>query len=318
MKTTIILVISLTLYISVSCKKERKLPITEVLIEKKDTCFCAPKPSPLFVVEGINVVYGQTYSQHLEMNPKNSNEIIYLKKFPDKLVYFNRETLEKRILFDGSVIGELSWSIKDWILFQKSSDFSLYKIKSNGDSLTKLTTGNAYHHGVWNNSGDKIVAYHRYKQNYSTRILDQNGLEIDSTNIWKHSGGGDWSHPLYYLSATSNEIVLLDKELKTIVQKFKILKHPSADISILSWVSPNEFWYKTQNRLYLFNIESNESLLLKCVCKEAIVRSASNQSYSSIIALQHKYDSISEFVDIIESSILVMEKDSKVLQQYIP
>lgn len=310
------LIILVGLFFS-SCKKKMQQELCEVP-DVIDTCYCKPRPKPQIVVDGMTPVYGESYAQRIVMNPNNANEIIYGKQYPDKLMYFNRQTLEKRVLFDEPIIGVLSWSVQDWVLFQRMSDFSLYKIKSNGDSLTKLTNGGAYFQGIWNSEGDKIVAYHKYKQDYKTRILNANGIEIDSTNIWIHTGNSNWSHPLYYLTASNDEIILLDKNLKTFVRKVKIPKNTTSDIGILSWVSPTEIWFRIQNRLYLFDINTNQTILVKCICGESIESSATDSQYSSLIAMRQKYDSISEFVDIVESSILLMQKDGLILNQYIP
>ncbi len=320
MKNTLkigIVLVLLGVYFFSSCKKKTQ-PVNCEVPNDIDSCYCKPKPQPQIVVDGMTPVYGESYAERIEMNPKNVNEIIYIKKYPDKLMYFNRQTLEKRVLFDEPLIGVLSWSVEDWVLFQRMSDFNLYKIKSNGDSLTKLTSGGAYFQGIWNSQGDKIVAYHKYKPDYKTRILNANGVEIDSTNIWIHTGNSNWSHPLYYLAALNDEIIILDKNLKTLVRKVKIPQNKYTDIGILSWISPTELWYRVHNRLYSFDINTNQAILVKCICGESIVASATDSQYSSIIAMRQKYDSISEFVDIVESSILLMQKDGLILDQYIP
>jgi hypothetical protein len=68
----------------------------------------------------------------------------------------------------------LSWGTNDWILFT-SFDQNVYKIKSNGDSVTKLSISGAYNQGAaFNPSGSKI-AYHTENISAPLVIADKNG-----------------------------------------------------------------------------------------------------------------------------------------------
>ena len=105
-----------------------------------------------------NVVY-----QEPVFNPSNPNEIIYIRIDIEnlnpgnfELWKFNFCTGEAFFITDF-VCCSLDWSVKDWILFT-GSNFQLYKIKSNGDSLTQLTfSGDSNSIPSWGEKGNSFA-----------------------------------------------------------------------------------------------------------------------------------------------------------------
>lgn len=96
---------------------------------------------------------------HPAINPNNPYEFVYFRANPDDLpnnglYVYNMCTKEITFL---NVIGDnMDWSVKDWIIFKGGSQ--LYKIKSNGDSLTQLTSTSGTR-AKWNPDGTKFI-YH--------------------------------------------------------------------------------------------------------------------------------------------------------------
>ncbi len=105
---------------------------------------------------GIDTVYNTP-----RFNPANANEIVYVKGITSA----NKSYVAKRNLNTGQetqIISDVwskpDWSVKDWIVFNHA-DNQVWKIKSNGDSLTLLTTNmQEGFDALWSPDGNKIAA----------------------------------------------------------------------------------------------------------------------------------------------------------------
>ncbi|HAD11295.1 MAG TPA: hypothetical protein DCF33_02535 [Saprospirales bacterium] len=119
-------------------------------------------------------------------NPKNLDDIAFVRYdrkgvFGEnvELCIMNMCTGELRIIHN-KVLGNLDWSIKDWIIFTGRNQM-LYKIKPNGDSLTQLTfTGSLNNEPIWSPNGDKFVWYHKVGSKSYTVVSNENGLNWDT------------------------------------------------------------------------------------------------------------------------------------------
>lgn len=121
-------------------------------------------------------------------NPNNPYQIAYLRSptnffgLNKDIWVFDFETGKNKIVGTNAAYG-LSWSTKGWLAFT-GLNRQIYKLKSNGDSLTRLTNRNSYcNDPEWNEKGDKIVfttditAYFHF--------LDEQGKQIDSAYMIK-------------------------------------------------------------------------------------------------------------------------------------
>jgi hypothetical protein len=119
-------------------------------------------------------------------NPKNPYQIAYLRSpinsfgLKNDIWVFDFETGKGKIIGTNAAYG-LSWSSKDWLAFT-GLDRQIYKIKTNGDSLTRLTNRNAYcNDPEWNVTGDKIAFQTDVTGYY--HIIDEQGVQQDSIPI---------------------------------------------------------------------------------------------------------------------------------------
>lgn len=95
-------------------------------------------------------------------NPSNSDQIAYYR-YDTKTVEAGWEiwvqdlcTGEKRMLVNDANYG-IDWSVKDWIVYT-ATDQQIYKIKFNGDSLTKMTPSGDYNrYPKWDTKGERIA-----------------------------------------------------------------------------------------------------------------------------------------------------------------
>lgn len=163
-----ILLIILLVLIS-ACKKEN--PVVSD---------CVPIPPYQEMGTGYNYILDSIYYTRPYFNPNNPNEIIFVKEkgISNKLIKYNLLTKDKQILYEGTIIFQPKWGKNDWILLNLP-DANIWKIKSNGDSLTRITSRGGYYQPEWNSNSDKIVFYESFAyQNYF--ISDINGNILDS------------------------------------------------------------------------------------------------------------------------------------------
>jgi hypothetical protein len=249
--------------------------------------------------------YDATYYSCSIINPNNVDEIIYLDgMFPDgRLMFYNIATKEKRVLFDDDVTGGLSWSKKDWILFQDTQNFSIYKIKSNGDSLTRLTFDGNIFFPRWNHNGTKFIVSNKNIVMHSF-IMNEDGQVIDSITDWNHTNG-NWSHPLYYAGGSSFEIKLIDLENHLIFDKL----HFDKEVDFLGWASNSEIFYRIGPKLILYNIYTRVKTIIKEQCDIAAIWSSSSTDFSRILfqIIENSWQPNNRL--LVDSKLVVMKKD---------
>ncbi len=130
-------------------------------------------------------------------NPNNPEQLAYCRdettvfKPGYELWVIDFCTGERKMLVDNLFYG-LDWSIKDWLIYT-ATDQNIWKIKSNGDSLTQLTFVGAYNrYPKWSPNGDRIA--YDIEQNGSTLfiIADEKGVPIDTIDELLASGAWSW------------------------------------------------------------------------------------------------------------------------------
>ncbi len=142
-------------------------------------------------VDGVEYPESFLYLQPAS-NPKNSNSFCFIKVNSKglrqhKLCIFDFCTNQTNVL-PTNIFYTPDWSIKDWIVFT-GTDLQLWKIKSNGDSLIRLTnTGDYNNHAKWNNSGTELLFFDATKGTGTLSIVDETGKTIktikQSANSW--------------------------------------------------------------------------------------------------------------------------------------
>lgn len=142
-------------------------------------------------------------------DPNNSNRIAYYRfdntKFDigSEIWVLDLCSGEKQKIVDNALYG-IDWSTKDWIVYTADNQ-QIYKIKSNGDSLTQLTTFGDYNrYPKWDTKGDRIL-FQRQNGGLSELILfnlDESMFdtitELSSIGAWNWIGDNEIS----YVTAT--------------------------------------------------------------------------------------------------------------------
>ncbi|WKZ65099.1 MAG: hypothetical protein QY325_10035 [Flavobacteriales bacterium] len=121
--------------------------------------------------------------KHAVFNPANGDEIL-VQRDPNgggwansQFYRLNLSTGTFQLVHEGAFTYSPAWGPSGWIAFTQASapNWNIWKVKSNGDSLTQLTfTGNCFR-PIWNPDGTEI--------GYSTGNLSQAPLNSLSIRI---------------------------------------------------------------------------------------------------------------------------------------
>lgn len=136
--------------------------------------------------------YDSTQFKSPCINPNNPDEFIYTYSNSNNtslngLYKFTISSGNKQKLTSSSVFPHAKWGKNNWILFSISNGDKkeVHKIKSNGDSLTKLTSGHIDFYPEWDNTNNRIVFNRQvYLGSPASKIMiaDINGIILDSIN----------------------------------------------------------------------------------------------------------------------------------------
>lgn len=216
LKILILTTFTLLLLLAVGCKKDPMI--------FPDGSVCEDFPS---TPAGIGYQY-QSRNPTLNkqapyFNPNNAAEIVFTTgdsviTSGDNLYTLNLNTGQKKYLANN-VWYQPKWSVKNWIVFNRAGS-QLWKIKSNGDSLTQLTFSNENYDPEWSPDGEKLVYRQVIGSVYSIMITTANGYKLDSiTNAFY--GKGSWAPnntkiATIYNASTGHNIGLIDLQSKAI------------------------------------------------------------------------------------------------------
>jgi len=167
--------------------------------------------------------YLETYSYNEPLlNPNNPYEMALIRTDMTELLLMNELCIYNfcdnslEVIADNIYYG-LDWSTEDWLIYT-GRDHNVWKIKTNGDSLTQLTfTGDYNNYPEWSPSGEKFI----YWDNSSSffRICNGDGVALDSISIWMYYF--DWideDNLVYTKAINGNEYQVRTVDLQTETQ----------------------------------------------------------------------------------------------------
>lgn len=159
-------------------------------------------------VYSSDIPYDYTYPC---FNPQNPEQLAYYRydnteyNVTSELWVTDFCTGEKRMLVDNALYG-LDWSVKDWLIYTASGQ-NIWKIKSNGDSLTQLTfMGDYNRYPKWSPDGSKIIFKTQTSSSGYFIIANSNGIASDTIEELKTAGAWSWvdEHRICFLAGESN------------------------------------------------------------------------------------------------------------------
>lgn len=172
--TVLIFAISTT-----SCRKDHSLVQDDDELKPNQ---CVPLPP-----EYHDVIGWMTFQSELPrqlrpcFNPMNSNEIVFqedLESGTSGIYKFNLITKEKIFLTEGPLVSQPSWGVNDWLLLV-FNDFNVWRIRSDGTGLERITEGGGFYSPKWNVNGTGFVTNLPFQPNFSL-VHDINGEIIDT------------------------------------------------------------------------------------------------------------------------------------------
>jgi len=142
-------------------------------------------------------------------DPNDNNRIAYYRfdntKFDiaSEIWVFDLCSGEKRKIVGNALYG-IDWSIKDWIIYT-ADDQQIYMIKSNGDSLTKLTSAGDYNrYPKWDKKGDRILFQRQDGGLSKLMLFDLKEPNPDTITELTSIGAWNWigNSQISYVTAT--------------------------------------------------------------------------------------------------------------------
>lgn len=251
-KTIITLLILNTLF---SCKKENTIP---------EAC----KEIPLAPVGfGYKLVCGGNCYESICVNPNNVNELVVSRGLDSigggGLVVYDLLNKTSRVIFKGTVYYQPKWGINDWILF--NYDEEMWKIKSNGDSLTQLTFDTYNFSPEWSRDCSKFTYRdHKIKKNI---IATSEGVHLDTIDVggydipcWQHDSlicgvGPAWASVSNPYDDTWNIVYDFDD---------------TGTFGSAQWIDNENFIWTCEYGIYMSNYATKETTLIKSLCNSII------------------------------------------------
>lgn len=252
-------------------------------------------------------------------NPNNGNEFIYIRQnitTSERELYKFDIINDTSLLIKGNVTGYPKWGKKDWILIELN-DQNIWKIKSNGDSLTLLSSEGIYSDdAVWNQSGTKFIFRLHYGDSVNSVICNLDGsIETQTSDIIYE--GGVWassSDKILYATSLAEDygIAWMDTNL-TESHKFKLMASKNGwDILMgMAWMADNEnVLWSTGSTVSITNIYSGSTseLLKNCDSKKYQFPSVSPDG-TKILFEKEFTTEVSEVELFIEYKIVIINVD---------
>lgn len=260
--------ISLIILISViggSCKKDPP-------IYPEDGCYDFPESSSFF---GYNVIFPENSFEAPFYSSVNPVEIFYIQNYnevghPNELRSRNLITGTDRLIVSDGVWGQSDMNSGEWILFNHA-DNQVWKIKSNGDSLTQLTVSGLNHSARWSPTGDRFIYRHESGSAYYAIIADVDGNPLDTLNGFNYAYG-DWSPDGMCISCWEMNgglptIIYYDLNDQT---THAVTSLSNADNIVYSqnWSPDGESIYLTaHDGIYKVNVATHTCVLLMASCE---------------------------------------------------
>jgi hypothetical protein len=201
-------------------------------------------------------------------NPTNPNQFCYVrteynKNEPPFFKYglfthdFCNNTTQQ--ISDGNVSGFCQWGKNGWILYT-GQDLQLYKIKSNGDSLSCIgSDGGIYAHALWSDDETKIVYRHQ-----GSFIMNSLGVVLGNVrdNLGAmHGYAYDWSGNTLLLQQSEELLSLFNLETKNYTELFKtdLSSNVYSPLDAKFFNNNKEFMWVTLRSINRYNLESGQN-----------------------------------------------------------
>lgn len=262
---------SLSLILFTACEKDKAIPI-----EGDSECYDLVLPSGNTT---FSYIYPQYSYQSPFYNPNNSDEICYLRltqePYASELRVHNFSTNEDKFLA-SPLWGKPYWSKNGWILFNKG-DNQIWKIKSNGDSLTQLSDPSlgSYFSASWNETGEKIAYRKQSTSGYLTIITDSSLTPLDTIEGYNIVGGAWFDNILAFGNNLNGNVsfVIYNADTKATTEISTNIANSGngENVKGLLWLSNNELMWSNNFGVYKTKVSSGQTEELRKLCTSKIL-----------------------------------------------
>ncbi len=209
------------------------------------------------------------------INPNNANEFVfylycdaYKGIFTYNMQSKKRTQVTKGTMKSGVPQSQPKWGRNGWILFG-DLDYNIYKVKPNGDSLTKMTKTGRNYTPDWNYDGTMFCAQYINSHNNSyTAFYDAQGNIIDTiqelnANNFLFDNQVDWQNKRYVLGTQYQKVILYDYAKK---ETLDILNTKDLDVGFPRWTGESDIILSGQDGIYTMNIYNKKVKKIRQTC----------------------------------------------------
>ncbi|MFN3917632.1 MAG: hypothetical protein ACK4K0_07810 [Flavobacteriales bacterium] len=306
---TCVLFFLFSLFLFTGCKKD--LSPLESPDENQGEC------DPILPCNQVTIGGGYTYIIDFEnfvvapmFNPNSESQFVYLKRSNSnlwELITYDLISKERKILYAGIIWYQPQWGKNDWILFCQN-DENIYKIKSNGDSLTKLTNSNNLHHPIWNYDGSKFLAFTEASNLFSL-LFDVNGNIMD-TIYFGQTNNSNFQNPNYIVSNIYQNVSFFNLNTNSLEFHYNYSGFNSTTGGSIFWLNNTAVIYSNINGLNRLSIPDLTNQNFKKSCNSKIYQWGDiNSSKTKMIWSRGDYTQIDECTLKYKSRIYFMDID---------
>ncbi|NMD00247.1 MAG: hypothetical protein GYA62_11085 [Bacteroidales bacterium] len=261
------------------------------------TCTCCKECVEISIPDLPTINYSSVQLKYPVFNPNNENEILFF--YSDLSNNINQIIIEdivakstRVILNDFEIITQPTWNNNDWILLNKKKanyQHEIWKVKSNGDSLTLLSSGGTNLYPAWVNNNSIIYSFSQYAA-FPYFIINKNLISGFSDTICNCNGK--------YLTVSNNNLIasadissfnVLVSNITSSLNFQNYTNNPfTSDLIIrnICWhPNGNEIYYIRNNGIYKMNILVKNEILIYNSCNSRRYNSISiSPSGNKIVA----------------------------------
>lgn len=271
---------------------------------------CTPIPPYTDVGFGYNYIIDTIYYTCPSFNPNNPEEFVYIHKNYSSNTYrlfkYNYQTKEKTLIYTGDIYFQPKWGKNDWILLNLP-DANIWRIKSNGDSLTKLTSTGGFYQPEWDKDNQKIVFYESFN-NMNYFIINFNGQFLDSfpnnlpapmkwyndSLIYYHS-----FYKIYCLNIYAHSLNVIYEYSETGVENCSLV-----------FTKNNELIFCKSDGIYSLNLLTHNLKMLKSTCNSKVYCFPTYSSLlDKVIWQRMDYTLIDKQNVFVKSRLFIMNSD---------
>jgi len=275
-------------------------------------------------VTGYDYIFDSVSYERPYFNPNNPDEFIYLEN--GDLYKYSISSAGKSLLYspDRYIYFQPKWSRTGIIAFN-TSDYNIWIMKDNGDSLTKITNVggdvSTNYYGEFNYTGDSLMfhtsGYYSDGDTRKTRISYNNFTKFDTINSVDVSPLTNWQKPGYFIDIWYYFIAISKIYFGT--SEIISLNDTITAHGIIWSGNQSDFYCYRENGVYMGNFETNSLIKVKDMCPYAYYLSPCYSEISGkVISSKITKEYLGDNKVHVKTEIIIMNPDGTDEQVILP